>query len=106
MRKTQSALALAGVLAAGVLSGCSRGEPRYDVSGAATIEGDPIPFGEVILTPDASQGNAGPQGIAPIQDGKYDTRLPGGKGTAGGPTILRVNGMTAPGGRTLCEHEI
>ena len=32
--------------------------------------------------------------------------MEGGKGTAGGPTVVTVNGMTAPGGRTLCEHDL
>lgn len=87
--------------------GCSDSGPtRYHVSGSAQLDGQPIPFGEVIFTPDAAAKNSGPQGIAAIRDGKYDTRLQGGKGIAGGRTIIRVNGMSGPGGRTLCEHEM
>lgn len=103
MRWLGAAVLLAGVAA----SGCSDSGPKsYHVSGAVTLDGQPIPFGEVIFTPDAEQNNSGPQGIAQIHDGKYDTRAPGGKGAAGGPTVIRVNGMSGPGGKTLCEQEL
>src|SRR5438034_1345515 len=95
-------LALAAALVAA--PGCADPGPKsYPVSGAVTFDGRPIPYGEVIFTPDGAQKNSGPQGIAKIQDGRYDTRAAGGKGMAGGPTVIRVNGMTGPGGKTLCE---
>jgi hypothetical protein len=78
--------------------------PESSSAGAVTLDGQPIPYGEVVFTPDASKKNAGPQGIAPIGDGRYDTA--GGMGIAGCPTIIRVNGMTGPGGKTLCEYEL
>ena len=94
------------VLAAGLIAGCSDDGPqRYRVSGSVTLDGKPIPYGEVLFTPDAAQKNSGPQGIAPIKDGKFDTAWDGGKGIAGGPTVIRVNGMTGPNGKTLCEYE-
>ena len=94
------------LLAFGAALGCSSSEPtRHRASGAVTLEGEPIPFGEVLFTPDAVQKNSGPQGIAVIRDGRYDTQFAGGKGMAGGPTVLRVNGMSGPGGKTLCEYE-
>jgi hypothetical protein len=103
--RRRAAVAVAWALAA--LVGCSDGGPkRYRVSGEVTFDGRPIPYGEVVFTPDGSKKNSGPQGIAPIRDGKFDTRSAGGQGVAGGPTILRVNGMTGPGGKTLCEHEL
>jgi hypothetical protein len=87
--------------------GCGGGGPKsHRVSGSVTIDGQPIPYGEVIFTPDSKRHNAGPQGIAEIRDGTFDTSVSGGKGMAGGPTIIRVNGMTGPGGKTLCEHEL
>ena len=99
-------LGAAVVLAAGVLAGCSDDGPkRYRVSGAATFDGQPIPYGEVLLTPDGSKKNSGPQGIAPIRDGRYDTAAAEGKGVAGGPTIVRVTGLSGPGGKLLCEYE-
>jgi hypothetical protein len=95
------------LVAAAVLVGCSGGGPsRYRLSGAVTFDGQPIPYGEVVLTPDGSKKNAGPQGIAPIRDGRYDTGASGGKGIAGGPTVILVNGMTGPGGKTICEYEL
>ncbi|MFO0811112.1 MAG: hypothetical protein U0746_20985 [Gemmataceae bacterium] len=96
------------VVAIGVLGGCSgTGEPqRYHYTGAVTLDGQPIPYGEVLFTPDVAAKNSGPQGIAPIRDGKYDTRAVGGKGLAGGPTIARVQGMSGPKGKTLCEYDV
>jgi hypothetical protein len=89
------------------LVGCGDSGPgSYQVSGSVTFDGKPIPYGEVIFTPDATQHNSGPQGIAEIHDGQYNTRLTQGKGMAGGPTVIRVNGMTGPGGKTLCEYEL
>lgn len=88
------------------VAGCSDDGPkRYRVSGAVTFDGRPIPYGEVLFTPDGAKRNAGPQGIAPIKDGKFDTAAAGGMGAGGGPTVVRVNGMTGPGGKTLCEYE-
>jgi hypothetical protein len=86
--------------------GCGEGGPKsYAVSGVVKLDGQPIPYGEVIFTPDARQHNSGPQGIAEIHDGQFDTHAGGGKGMPGGPTVIRVNGMSGPGGRTLCEYE-
>src|SRR5947209_6558784 len=102
MRTIRGCLTGAVLAAVGAALGCSEpGPTRYQVSGSVALEGQPIPYGEVIFTPDGSLKNTGPQGIAPIQDGKYDTRSPGGKGIAGGPTVLKVNGMSGPGGKTL-----
>ena len=102
-------LGMVGLVAAlAAVGGCSKqdGPTRFHLSGAVTLDGQPIPYGEVIFTPDPAKQNSGPQGIAPIRDGKYDTAAVGGKGIAGGPTIIRVNGMSGPGGKTLCEYEM
>ncbi|CAN5381954.1 hypothetical protein BH11PLA2_BH11PLA2_49260 [soil metagenome] len=89
------------------LTGCSSESPsRLRLSGEITFDGNPIPFGEVLLTPDGSKGNTGPQGIAPIRDGRYDTSASDAKGYAGGPTIMRVTGFASPGGQLLCEYEL
>ncbi len=94
--------------ALGAIAGCAKPDAptRYQISGTVTLDGQPIPYGEVLFTPDRTKQTSGPQGIAPIRDGKYDSAAVGGKGIAGGPTIIRVNGMTAPGGKTLCEYEL
>jgi hypothetical protein len=95
------------VMAAAVIIGCANDGPkRYRVSGEAKCDGQPIPHGDVLFTPDGSKGNSGPQGIAQIREGKYDTRATDGKGIAGGPTVIRVTGLTGPGGRLLCEYEM
>jgi hypothetical protein len=100
-------LAKVVVIAAGLLAGCAPGEPhRYRVSGEAKFDGQPIPYGDVLFTPDGAKGNSGPQGIAPIRDGRYDTAAAGGKGIAGGPTVLKITGLTGPGGKLLCEYEL
>lgn len=93
-----------------VVTGCRKGDglKSYRLTGLVTLDGKPIPAGEIIFTPDMGKKNDGVQGIAVIRDGKYDTGASGGKGIAGGPTIIRVNGMSdVPGkGQTLCEYEM
>lgn len=97
-------LLLVGVLL--VVLGCGGGDgQRLRLSGTANYDGQPIPFGEVLFTPDGAKQNSGPQGIAHIRDGKYDTATNDGKGFAGGPTVLRVTGFTGPGGKLICEYE-
>lgn len=94
------------VLLAAAIVGCSeKGESRFRLQGTATFDGKPIAYGDVLFTPDGSKGNKGPQGIAQIRDGKFDTGAEGGKGIAGGPTIIRLTGMTGQAGKTVCEYE-
>jgi len=90
-----------------LLAGCSDSEPptRFHVSGTATVDGKAIPYGEILFTPDGAKQNAGPQGIATIRAGKFDTAADG-KGSAGGHTVIRVTGFTQQGGKLLCEHEL
>jgi hypothetical protein len=95
-----------GLFAATLLAGCSGGQSdRFRISGEATFDGQPIPHGDVLFTPDGTKQNSGPQGIATIKDGKYDTSASEGKGFAGGPTVVRVTGLSGPGGKLLCEFE-
>jgi hypothetical protein len=95
------------VFAAAVALGCSDDGPkRHRLSGAVKYAGEPIPFGDVVFTPDGSKKNSGPQGFANIRDGKYDTSADGGKGIGGGPTVVRVTGFSGPGGKLLCEVEL
>jgi hypothetical protein len=107
VKTTLNCLRLVVLLTAGALLGCGKDGPKsYRVSGTVKLDGQPIPYGEVLFTPDAKEHNSGPQGIAEIHDGQFDTNLVGGKGMAGGPMIIRVNGMSGPGGKTLCEYEL
>jgi hypothetical protein len=95
-----------GLFAATLLAGCSGGQSdRLRISGEATFDGQPIPYGEVQFTPDGAKQNSGPQGIATIKDGKYDTSASEGKGFAGGHTVVRVIGLSGPGGKPLCDFE-
>ncbi len=74
--------------------GCGgSGVDLYDVSGNVTFAGKPIPIGKIYFTPDASKGNEGPVGWAEIKNGAYNTALEGGQGIAGGPTIIRIEGL-------------
>ena len=102
--KTSATILLSALL----LAGCSAGDGqvRYRVSGDVKIDGQPVPYGEVLFTPDGSKGNSGAQGIADIKDGKYDTQGSRAPGVAGGPTVVRVMGFRDAGGRELiCEYE-
>ena len=76
------------------LVGCggSDGPARYDVSGSVTYQGKSLPAGRIYFTPDASQGNHGPQGFATIEDGEYSTAVSG-KGTVGGPHKVSIAGF-------------
>lgn len=95
-----------GLLALGIIMGCQESEPnRHRVSGTVMFDGKPIPYGDVLFTPDGSKKNTGTQGIATIRNGKYDTSAEGGKGYGGGPAVIRVTGLTGEGGRLLCEYE-
>ncbi len=85
---------LAGLwLGIAVLPGCggSDGPPRYELSGTATFNGEPIPYGTITITPDTSQGNSGPGSFAQIRDGQYETASS--KGTVGGPHVLTISGF-------------
>ena len=103
-----SRMAAAGLcLMSLVVASCSNSEPnRLRVSGSATFDGKPIPFGQIVFTPDGAKRNSGPQGVAVIRAGKFDTAAEDGKGVAGGPTVISVTGLTAEGGKPLCDHEL
>ena len=78
-----------------LLSGC-RGEDgprRIHVSGDITWKGQKIPAGFVAFSPDTRQGNSGPQGLAKIKDGRFDSRLDGGRGVSPGALEAIVCGF-------------
>lgn len=82
-----------------------KGPTRYRVSGEVKFDGRPVPYGEILFTPDSGKGNSGPQGIATIQDGRYDTAGSRAPGVAGGPTVVRVTALSDPSGKLICEYE-
>jgi hypothetical protein len=73
--------------------GCGSGERTYDLSGAVVYQGRPVPAGSIVFEPDTSKGNKGAAGFAKIKDGRFDTRQAGGKGTVGGPHLVRILGL-------------
>jgi hypothetical protein len=92
---------------AAVLTGCGGpgSPPRYRVSGTVSCGGRPVPHGEILFSPDGRQGNKGPQGIAIIKEGRYDTKGSRAPGASGGPTVVRVTALQSPGGGLIAEHE-
>ena len=82
-------LALSAVILA---AGCGTGGPReHHVSGQVTFRDNPVPAGVIRFLPDTAQGNQGPAGYAPIENGRYDTARSG-RGTVGGPHTVVISG--------------
>jgi len=76
-----------------LLASCSKNPTgRVDIWGAVTYKGQPVPAGVIIINPDLSKGNDGPQGMAEIKDGRYDTRSLD-KGAPSGAAILMIDGF-------------
>lgn len=91
----KSAAVFCACLTIAVLAGCrgdDAGPARYDVSGAVTYAGQPVPRGTIQFQPDGTKGNSGPAANAEIIDGRYDT-LKLGSGTVGGPHIVVIQGF-------------
>jgi hypothetical protein len=88
-------------------AGCTSdpGPTRYRVSGEITFNGQPVPHGEILFTPDSGKGNSGPQGIALIQNGFYDTAGSRAPGAAGGATVVQVAALADANGKLLCEYQ-
>lgn len=83
-----------------IVAGCGRrGPERYRVSGTVTYAGKPVPLGRVVFEPDTSRGNDGPQGFAPIENGRFDTARPHCRGTVGGPMRVRIDGLEVTDGQ-------
>jgi len=91
-RSSTTALCVIAMAVTFVLGGCGspNGPERYEVSGKATFNGQPIPAGKIMFAPDRSAENKGPRGIARIENGQYKT-LPG-KGAVVGAQIVQIQG--------------
>jgi hypothetical protein len=72
--------------------GTSDGPERLNVSGTVSFRGQPVATGAVYFTPDAKRGNRGPQGMARIYNGKFET-TDRGKGIMAGPQIVEIRGF-------------
>lgn len=105
-------LRLSATLAFCLVLGCG-GETLHDVSGTIAYEGSPIPKGLIFFDPDGSKGTTGGQAFANIENGAFDTSLPGkGRGLRGGHYSIRISGFDgiegpeAPFGKFLFpEHQ-
>jgi hypothetical protein len=65
-------LAALGACAALPLSGCSGGVRRVPVSGAVTLDGQPLQGGVLLFHPDESRGNSSRVGCTgPVKNGRY-----------------------------------
>jgi hypothetical protein len=87
---------LAGVVGCALLvplTACSnKSSSRFDLWGTVTFKGRPVPAGLIAINPDLSKGNDGPQGLAEIRDGRFDTRRLD-KGAPSGPVLLLIDGF-------------
>jgi len=76
-----------------LLSSCSdKSSGRVDVWVTVKFKNQPVPAGLVVMNPDLSKGNDGPQGMAEIRGGRFDTRHLD-KGAPSGPVIFMIDGF-------------
>ncbi|WP_442482426.1 hypothetical protein [Aeoliella sp. SH292] len=73
--------------------GCEKNDGRVHLSGPVTWKGQPVPEGYVLFNPDVAAGNIGPQGMAPISNGRYDTRAEGGRPIPPGALVVSIAGF-------------
>lgn len=72
-----------------LLAGCGRRDDgRYELSGTVTLDGKPVPMGEIILEPDGSEQNQGPSSMAQIKDGQYTVDAE--YGVVGGKYVVTI----------------
>jgi hypothetical protein len=83
--------ALAGGLMAAV-GACGNPSGRYDLSGTIMFDGKPVPAGLIVINPDMQKKNDGPQGMAEIKAGRFDTKASA-KGAPSGAVTLVVDGF-------------
>ena len=87
-----------------ILSGCSDGPRTYRVSGAVTLDGQPVPAGNILLIP--AGGSQGPEpGV--IQDGRYELKATAGlKRVEISAAKIRPGGARGAGGEPVPEEYI
>ena len=75
------------------LTSCSdKPSGRVDIWGVVKYKNQPVPAGLIVINPDLSKGNDGPQGLAEIRDGRFDTRSLD-KAAPSGPVIFMIDGF-------------
>lgn len=69
-------------LTVSILAGCGMGSQTPDLSpvkGVVTVEGQPVPEGQVTFVPDSTQGTRGPSFVGELQkNGTFSVRGPNG----------------------------
>ncbi len=65
----------------------------FDVSGSVTHAGKPVPYGSILFVADTAEGNSGPQGVATIENGKFNT-AEAGRGVVGGAYTVIIKGRS------------
>ena len=79
---------------------------RFEPQAIKGSDGKPVPVGQIYFDPDPMKGGSGPQGVAEVKDGQFDTAKAG-KGVRGGGYVVRVSGFDgkaaneAPQGKPL-----
>lgn len=103
-----AACVVAGLGAAVAATGCSRtvADGRHRVRGRISFAGKPVTHGDIVLTPDAARGSCGPQGIARISNGRYDTAGTRAPGVAPGPVVARITALAGQQGPLVAEYEV
>lgn len=98
MMSSRNAVGWGLVAVVTLASGCGRstGPERYDVRGAVSFRGQPVPSGTITFEPDLSKANSGPVSVIPIVDGKYDSLALERPGPLAGSLIVRISGYPAP----------
>ena len=92
-RRHQLGCIVVGLIAL-VAFGCGPKDKRIRnrVTGAITYGGQPVVAGEIRFLPDDSKQNSGPQGLANIKDGRFDTKGSRAPGVDGGAMVIEVTG--------------
>ncbi len=95
MNQNQFAILLTGLvcLLSQSCGGGGSSKKLFDVSGSVTFAGKPVPYGSVLFVADADEGNSGPQGVATIENGKFNT-AEAGRGVVGGAYTVIIKGRS------------
>lgn len=108
MRLGQNSWLTASLLLAvlSLVGGCSHGDTveRFELSGAVTLNNQPVPAGTIHFRPDESAGNSGPASVATIEAGEY--HLEALHGIVGGNYLITIQaydgkGQAIPGETTM-----
>lgn len=78
-----------------LMAGCGPRDTRVRnrVMGTVTYAGEPLAAGEILFIPDGEKMNSGPEGLAVIKNGRFDTRGTRAPGVYGGPMVVEVTGF-------------